>query len=241
MTYGLYDYERRYRRRYWMGLIKFVLFVVFVLFIALFAYQVGFEQFKDKHRELGENLEAVTEQKGQLEAVVQRLKEVAIDAKARAEELEERLERETPQGERKRLLELITERLISGVNPERLAFVIAHSSDERACSEQSNKRFVLTTPIYEPPTPYVSFENGAVTVTGEGESARNAAGRPEAWFDPQGTVRLRIRVHGAETREVEGILPMTESVVIGDTEHRFTIAPGPRSFVQVTYDRCAFP
>ena len=40
MTLGLYDSERRYRRRVWTGFVKFFLFVLFVLGVGLFAYQM---------------------------------------------------------------------------------------------------------------------------------------------------------------------------------------------------------
>ncbi|WP_029008058.1 hypothetical protein [Azospirillum halopraeferens] len=241
MGLGRYDYDRRYRRRFWSGFGKLAFFAVILLGTGLFAYQMGIEQLKGRDVALREEVASLSRQKAELELLAGQMQHAARAAEGRVHDLEARLAREVPTGDLAALAGLVRKRLSDGLAPQRLAFVIENAQNPRNCQAAETKRFVITTPLVKTGNRSASFAGGAVTVTGEGESARNAQGAPEAWFDPNEPVTLRITAHGGVEEVTTGRLPLHHAVVIDQTEHRFTIAAGPRSFVEVTADRCPFP
>lgn len=241
MSLGRYDYERRYRRRFWTGVFKFVLFAVFTLSVGLFAYQMGIEQFKGRDATLREEVASLSRQKAELELRVGQFQHAARAAEARAQELEARLARELPTGDLAKLLHLVGARLKSGLDAARLAFVIENAQTPRNCQPPESKRFVLATPLLRSGVRGASFGNGTVTVTGEGQSARDGQGNPESWFDPGQPVTVRITGIGGKEVEATGTLPLHQSLVVDNFEYRFTFSAGARSFVDVTSDRCPFP
>src|SRR5690606_4668415 len=107
--------------------------------------------------------------------------------------------------------------------------------------EPQAKRFVVKTPVYSGPHGTVSFGNGAITVTGEGEPAVSAAGEAEAWYDPGKPVKITFIEIGGKQTVKEGLLPIQHSMVLGNKEYRFTVAAGERSFISVTSDSCDYP
>ncbi len=241
MSYGLYDYDRRYRRRFWSRLAKTLLALVLVSALAAFSYQLGVEQLKSREVSLMAEIEALTTAQQQAEQRIAELRQVAQTAQVRANELEVLYQRNVPSGELAKLVELAARRLSEGVDPARLAFVLEQTANVRSCTARETRRFVLPTPLYRGANTSVAFADGAVTVTGEGEAFRNAEGNREAWFDPTQPVTLRFVQAGGETSETKGLLPIQKSVVVGDREFRFTVSPGARSFVEVSGDNCRFP
>lgn len=242
MSYGLYDYDRRRRRRVWTGIAKLVLALAVLGGIATFSYMVGVEQLKAREIALVEEISALTAAKEQAERRAAQLQQIAQTAEIRAGELEVRYEREVPTGELARLQELLAQKLAEGVDANRLAFVIQQTGNARTCTTRETKRFVLPTPLYRGANTSVAFAEGAVTISGLGASARNAGGNAEAWFDPRQAVTLRFTQIDGSTSEETGVLPLQHSVVIGDKEHRFNIVESSaRSFVEISGDTCPFP
>ncbi len=241
MTLGLYDSERRYRRRVWTGFVKFVLFILFVLGVGLFAYQMGVEQLKDRDAGLRDEVTHLSREKGELELFVSQLQEAARTAEARANEMDQRLKNEVPRGDLAKLAQLVAERLNSGVAPDRLAFVISAAQNRRNCQQPETKRLQPSTPIYKSPNRSVSFVGGTMTISGDGQSARDTSGNSEGWFDPTQPVTIHITPQGGKESVVTGVLPLHQSVVVDNTEYRFTAVSGSRSFIEITTDRCAYP
>jgi len=241
MSLGLYDYDRRYRRRFWAGFIKFVLVVVLLVGAGLFTYQIGVEQFKERDASLRQEVTALEAERDRLRALATQLRQAQVNAEARVTELETRLSRELPQGPLADLVKLVAQRMAEGVSAERLTFVIAQAQERRNCSPPEVKRFVVATPISRNTANSVSFGNGAVSVAGAGKSATNASGAPEAWYDAGQPLEVTITTHGGKQTVTEGVLPIQRSVVIEDTEYRITIVAGSRAFAEVTFDRCAYP
>lgn len=241
MSLGLYSYERRRRRRFWIRVMKTTLFLALVAGIGLFSYQMGIEQVKGREVGLREEIATLEDRNVELERHVAGLQEALRTAEVQVNELETRLRRETLHGDLARLSKLVAERMTAGVAPDRLAFVINATSMPRNCEGPETKRFILPTPIYRGTNTVVGFANGAVTVSGEGEAARNREGKLEGWFDPQQPVTIHFTEDNGRETEVSGLLPLRQSVVAGTTEHRFTISAGSRSFVEVTAERCPFP
>ncbi len=241
MTLGLYDSERRYRRRVWTGFVKFVLFILFVLGVGLFAYQMGVEQLKERDAGLRDEVTQLARQKGELELFVSQLQEAARTAEAKASDLEQQLQREVPRGDLAKLVQLAAERMTAGVTADRLAFVISSAQNRRNCQQPETKRLQPSTPIYKSPNRSVSFAQGTITLSGDGQSARSNSGNSEGWFDPAEPVTLHITPQGGKESVVTGVLPLHQSVVIDNTEYRFTAVAGSRSFIEITTDRCAYP
>ncbi len=241
MSLGRYDYERRYRRRVWAGFGKFGLLAVLVLGVALFAYQMGIEQLKGRDVTLREENAALSRQKAELELLASQMQHAARTAEARSSELEARLQREVPTGDLAKLSGLVAERLKGGMDSNRLAFVITQAQPPRNCQQPESKRFTLATPLLKSGNRSAGFGNGTVTVSGEGQSARNAQGAVESWFDPAQPVTIKVTAIGGKESVVTGVLPLHHAVVVDSTEYRFTFTAGPRSFVEVTADRCPFP
>lgn len=241
MALGRYDYERRYRRRVWAGVGKFGLLAVVLLGVGLFSYQMGIEQIKGRDTTLREENATLSRQKVELELLASQMQHAARTAEARTADLEARLQREVPTGELAKLAGLVADRLKGGMDPNRLAFVIAQAQPARNCQQVETKRFTLTTPLLKSGTRSAGFGNGTVTVSGAGQSARNAQGAQESWFDPAQPVTIKVAAIGGKETEVSGVLPLHHSMIVDSNEYRFTFAAGSRSFVEVTADRCPFP
>lgn len=167
-------------------------------------------------------------------------------AKLAAQEWQRRYDQDVPKGTTQHLYGLVVQQLAAGADEDRLAFLINAASADRSCAnDPTTKRFLVATPIpggADPSVRSVSFADNAITVVGEGEPAVNAAGQPEAWFDPAKPVTLMFARLGGKTSRVTAKLPLHHSVVLGDQEYRFTAtASDSRGFVNVTADRCTFP
>lgn len=241
MSYGLYDHHRRYRRRFWARLGKAGLWLALLGVIAGFSYLVGVEQLKSREGSMQEELANMVAARDKAEKRVQQLQQIAQTQEIRANELEIRLQREVPSGELAKLTELVARKLAEGVNPDRMAFVIEQTSNPRSCSRPETKRFVLPTPIYKGANSQVAFAEGAVTISGEGVPARNTGGNPEAWYDPAKPVKIQITDASGKVVDMEGVLPLERTLITADKEVRMTVAPGARSFVEVTGTICRFP
>ncbi|CAK0764798.1 conserved hypothetical protein [uncultured Gammaproteobacteria bacterium] len=240
MTFG-YDYQRRYRRRVWLGFAKIILVVAVLLATGLFAYQVGIEQLEERDASLREEVKTLSRQRAELTLLTTQLQEATRNAESRAEKLEQRLARDVPSGDLARILQMAAERLGAGVTSERLGFIIQSAQNRRNCQQPETKRFSLSTPIYKSTNRSVTFANGTITVIGDGLSVRDNAGYPEAWYDPGQPVTLHFAIIGGRESVATGVLPLQHSVVVDNTEFRFTVVAGTRSFVEITGDRCPYP
>ncbi|HEY0833503.1 MAG TPA: hypothetical protein VGE72_06290 [Azospirillum sp.] len=241
MSLGRYDSERRYRRRALAGFAKVTLVLSVLLGVGLFAHRMGMEQVKSRDAILREEVATLSSQKEQLQLVATQMQHAARTAEARTAEMEARLRAEVPTGELAKLTKIVAERLKAGVDPTRLAFVIRETENPRNCQQPESKRLVLATPLLKTASRSLGFANNAITVVGEGQSARNPQGQPESWFDPGQPVKIRIIALGGKETVVAGVLPLHQSVVVDRNEYRFNFTAGPRSFVEVTADRCPFP
>jgi hypothetical protein len=238
---SLYDSERRYRRRVWGGVIRFVLYVGVVLAAAMVSYEFGAEDIEGQRRMHQEQLLEFEQARAASEQESANLRVEVERAKLALDEWEKRYNADVPTGARRELLDLVNERLEAGVDPNRLAFFIKSAEDKRDCEEVETKRFLVRTPLYNGANTSVTFANDAVAVTGSGESEVTDAGLPQNWYDPHKPVTLIFtRIDGQRT-EVSGTLPLQQSVVHDGIEHHFLVKPGARGFAQVAAERCTYP
>ena len=243
MSLGLSESKNRRRRQRRLRMAKW-LFVLAVLFGAgLFAYQTGSWLARQEVIRLEEQIEGLQATIDDLREDKRALETRLEEAKARATNWRERYEAEVPEGTRKELLDLVQTRLEAGVAADRLAFVISEAANERQCDAgPATKRFLVQTPLSTGANGSVSFADGTVTVTAQGASATDAQGNPEAWYDPAEPVTARFTRPGGDASEASGKLPLHHSVVVDGSEHRFTLVDAEaRGFVNVTWERCAYP
>jgi hypothetical protein len=224
-------------------MIRFVITLAVLVALGVSAYRTGTFLAERETVRLQAEVELLTAEVAALtdgKAQAEQQMEAARQAES---EWRERYETEVPTGKERELLDLIREQTASGADPARIAFLITTAAKERSCdAEAVTKRFLPRTPISVGASDAVTFAEGAIVVTGEGESASNAEGQPEAWFDAGKPVTLRFIKAGGGASEATGLLPLQHSVVRGDSEYIFNIVAGERQgFVSATAVRCAFP
>lgn len=238
---SLYDSERRYRRRFWGGVIRFVVFAAVVVAAATASYHIGVEDLEASVRRYQQEIADLESRQNALEQEAADLRVIAERAKLAQTTTEKRYQTDVPSGVRKQMLDLLTERLDAGVSPERLSFLIQSASDPHNCQPVESKRFLIKTPLSSGRNTVVSFADDAIVVTGTGTSAKTADGLPQAWFDPLQPVTITITRIDGQSREIQGTLPLNGSIVQGGAEHRFQLRAGATGFVQIAAEKCAYP
>lgn len=217
--------------------------MAFLVGLGVIAYRSGSILAERETFRLQNEVDQLTASVASLQAENEQLRQKADAATQSATQWQQRYEAEVPTGKEKELLALIRGQITQGADPDRIEFLVGTAAREQKCDgEAVTKRFLLRTPIYEGASDAVTFADGAIVVTGQGESASDAEGNPEAWFDAGKAVTIRFVQPGGEASEATGPLPLHHSVVRGDSEFRFSIVAGERrGFVTATAERCAFP
>ncbi len=243
MSLGLHHQRTLERRRRRWRLVKWLLAVAAIAALGAVSYQAGSEFAKREVSRLRQEVDELSTEAASLRDENLKLQVQAEAAQRRSAEWQRRFETEVPKGRSGELLALVETQIEKGADPRRIAFMIEAAAKKQSCDgKPATRRFLVRTPIYAGANDSVSFAKNTVTVTGEGESATDASGRPEAWFDPAKPVNLQFVEPGGSRSEVAGLLPLYHSVVRGNSEYRFTIvAAEQRGFVNVTAERCAFP
>lgn len=225
-----------------MALIKFAAVLTALVMLGFFAYETGTAFAQREVRSLREELGDLKEQRNSIDAENQNLKAQLRGAKGQVAEWSQRYEKDVPTGEARDLFGLLSGQLEEGVPAKRLAFVIQEAKAASECrNEPVSKRFILRTKGARGKNNWVGYAKSAIVVTGIGEPAVGAGGRPLAWFDPARPVTISFTRVGGKVTEAKGLLPLSHGVVLGSTEYRFNVVTGPRGFVVVTADRCKYP
>lgn len=242
MSLGLHESRTRRRRKARWAVLKWVLALGLIVGAGIYAYDTGSEIAKTQITDLQREIDALTQRITALESENARLRADQIVAQQRLEEAKARYAQDVPTGPLATLLGQLREKLDAGVDQDRLAFLIASAANPRTCDDQPvTKRFLVRTPLYQGANDSVSFAEGAIVVTAEGEAATDAQGRVEAWFDPAKPVTLHLTRIGGDTVNKTGMLPLHVSLVAGQSEYRFAAVEGPQGFVQISGDRCDYP
>jgi hypothetical protein len=241
-SYGTFgDSRRRRRRAAWWSVIRFLAAVVAVFAVGIYAYQVGVSANQARTAQLEADLARFQHDNLDLRDRTASATRQAAEAEAALESMRQRYAAEIPSSAAADLLAELREQLAAGVEPARLAMLIEAAGQENACpSAPVTKRFMPRTPISTGPVSYVRFDD-RITVTGVGESARNEAGQPEAWYDPASPVRLEFRTLDGGIASVEGIAPLSHRMVVDGKEYRFSAVNGDARFLEVTAQACSLP
>ncbi|HET6469916.1 MAG TPA: hypothetical protein VFG43_16200 [Geminicoccaceae bacterium] len=240
-SYGAASGRRR-KRRSWWGLIRPALVLGLVLLGITSAYQVGTSQSATELARLKLDLGELQDANRALIERTASAEQRAAMVVARVAQAERSFEARVPTGDAKRLLTLVEGKLRQGIDPERIAFVLAQLERPRSCEAKTEtKKLQPRTTLSTAALSAVSFLSDRVTVTGQGATARNAAGQPETFFDPVQPVELRFTKIGGGVETAKGMLPLTHALVIGDRELLFAAKLGDKGIIDLTMQSCAYP
>lgn len=242
MSFGLYDADRRYRRRIWSTISRIGMYVITLGLAAAFTYQIGAQQSEVRIDRLNDRVGQLEEDLALSEQDKIRLEAAANTARVRYEDLLAIYEREVPTGEERRFLELVSNRLDEGLDPDRLAFFIAGADEPISCDDPNTRRFIMPFEGYRGGNIEVGFAEGRISVTGFAQRAVSEAGAPLGWYDPSEELSINITTIGGATQVVRGTLPVFHALVFDGSEWRFTVREGDQAaLVYVTADRCDLP
>lgn len=235
------DSGGRYRRRAAEQRRRMLFFLIILGSISGLSYWWGTESVRSSEVAYKQQAIKLREEKDKLEQGVTSLRSDIQSTQVRYQQLEAKYNQEVPTGVFKQLADELRRQLTAGIRPDRLSSVISSVRPPRNCSEPTSKRFVIKTLVYSGPHGSVSFGNGLIIVTGQGESAVSFTGSAEAWYDPGKPVSISFILTGGKETVKAGLLPIQYSTVIANKEYRFTVAAGERSFISVTSDSCDYP
>src|SRR3546814_17007270 len=122
MSLGLYDPDRRYRRRIWSRIARGGLYLTMLGAASAFAYQIGVEQMRSRQESLEHEAAALRAERVELQQNAIRLEAASRTAEIQYRELLARFPREVPSGEIRALSQPVADRLDPGVPAARTPF-----------------------------------------------------------------------------------------------------------------------
>ena len=207
------------------------------------AYEAGLNLGQHRIAELETEVDRLAAAETRLQRENTRLAAVTQTARLHADGWRQRYEQEIPSSDPQQLMALLGRQLDAGVDRARLVLMIEAAGASAECrGEPVSRRFLVRTPLQQGANDAVSFAGNTITVTARGQSAVDADGNPEAWFDADRPIEVQFTALGGAQAEAAGLLPLHHSVRLSDAEYRFTVvAAETRGFVMVTADRCELP
>lgn len=241
MTLGLSEERGRVRRRrrtFW-GVFRWLAAMGVIAAAGTWSYDIGTDLARQDVALLEDQLSGTA---SEAEGLRVQVDELAAEL-ARTRTTLAQLRGQVPTPAERGMLDIIKDRTAAGVDPERIAFVLGNVNPVRDCDlEPTTRRFIANVDGGGAnANDTVSFASNTIAVTASGEPARDASGNPLGWFDTAQPITARFTHISGNVTTAKGALPLQHSVVVGTDEFRFTLAPGARSFIDVTADRCAFP
>jgi len=265
MALGNFDNKERSGRRALIGVLKIVVQLVVLVSVALFSYQYAIERIKAREATLDEANRDMAKKTADLELTSGRLRVSLREAAARTRELEDRLAKEVPAGDRGRLFRQMNERLDAGVSIGRMEFLLANARPPANCQAVDGRKINVGIRGRVAARP-ATFAGGVVSIRAEGDPIRDRAGNPENTFDPTKPVTIHIAAGGREWT-VSGVArpatvappatttgprpqasvpspgdsQLTQSVVAEGKEYHLTFALGAKSGLELSAEVCDFP
>jgi cell division protein FtsB len=242
MSFGRYNLRSRYRQRDRERNQGILMGVMIFLAVASSFFWMGRQHASVQISSLQKDIAKERQQSSLLQDELTKLRAETQTATSRYDQLQQQIAKDLPEGGPIRdLIDLIRQQLGDGMSAERLAFVLRSARPPRNCTEPEAKRFIVRTPAYSGSDSSVSFGEGAVVISGAGQSAVNPAGGAEAWFDSFQPVTVTFKTADGRTEQKIGTLPIEYSLVSAGREYRFTLSEGEKSFIKVTFDSCDYP
>lgn len=240
MGFSSYNPSDRYRQRSARRTSSFLTFLF--VFFAIFGAGYWFGSLRSQQRIyiLQEEKRLLGDENTEGQDAMVELRAEAQTASVRLEQLRASYDELLSDGPMRDLVTLVRKQIDQGVDAKRLESVILSARPPQNCSDPENKRFIVTTPVYNGPSSQASI-GGGISIFGKGVSAKNSKGKKEAWFDPGQPVEIIFQAKGRRATTKKGVLPIHYSMVVKDKEYRFTMTPGAKSFIKVTFDHCDYP
>lgn len=237
---------RRRRRRdqqsakLWIGLAKFTLFTGFIAAVGYNSYLAGQRLSQNDIAGRNAEIERLNAAAQAQDKTIAELRDSVEQARRETQDYKSRLDQVAISDDMKELMGALRGKIAAGVDPKRLAFLIAAADRPRNCQPATAKRFVVRIPGMPPSSAtMVNFAN-SLTVTADGAALPGTNGAAPTVFDPSQPVTVHFTEIGGKQDEVTGKLPLSHSLVVKNNEYRFTIAPNAKGFVEVSGDRCDF-
>lgn len=240
MSFVLRSHQDRYRQRARESFLRTFVVCSLLAGTLICGYLIGQQRQKMAHNQTKIVLQDVRERAEQSEAAMTALRSKNETLSIALNQLQTSYNTKIPQGDLLSLMTLVQEQLDRGMSVERISQILKAARPPQNCSAPLSKRFILSTPAYEGPESKITFAEGAITVSGNGEASINSSGSKEAWFDAGKKVKITFTQTGGLQVVKEGILPLHHTIIRNDKEYRFSVSEGPRSFVVVTSDSCDY-
>ncbi len=240
--FGSYNPRLRYRARERQRTQLTLAAVMVLAAVAFTAFWLGRQHAVYQIGSLSAQLDESRKQIENLENDITKMRADTQTATMRFDQLQEQVNKDLPSdGPMRDLVALLRQQLDEGMSAERLSFLLRSARPPQNCTDPATRRFVPKTPAYTGSNSIASFGEGAVKITGTGQSARNKEGKEEAWFDSTQAITVTYVSADGSTETKTGTLPMQHSMIASGREYRFTLSEGEKSFVRVTFDSCDYP
>jgi len=241
MTLGIRQ-RRAERERRWR-VIRGLLVIGAIAALGAASYKVGAEISQKRVAGLEDEIEGLSTRERDLGERNARLEVELAETQRDLVQWQTRYDADVPAGRAHELMLQTAKLLDEGVDPDRIALMIAAAGQKLSCAgEPAVRRFFVRTPIYRGANDTVTFADSAITVTASGPSMTDANGNPESWFDPAEPVTVRFTTLGGEPSEATGKLPLHHTILWQGAEYRFAIvAADQRGFIRAAADRCVLP
>jgi hypothetical protein len=243
MSLGLNESRRHRRQRLRWTLFKWLLALGIIVAAGGYGYHTGRSLAAHENDRLATTIAALTDRVNDLESRNAVYLAQLAAAEATQRDWQIRYERDVARGAAKDILDLVQQKLATGVEADRLKALVSATEARRECRREADRK-LLPVPIRSQAAQRsgLVFGRGAVTLIVAGAPARNAEGDPENWFDTAKPLTVRLLKPGGATTEFAGLLPITPSLIVGDREYNFHIAAAKmRGHVDVTGESCRFP
>jgi hypothetical protein len=234
--------SRQRRRKFWLGLLITIAVLGGLFGIGYQAHETGSQFARRDVERLEKELAGTKSNIDDLKRENTEMIAELADARQREQQWRSKYDTDVPKPPLSDLLIQLDKKLKQNIDPARLSFVIDAAENRRECDEEpETKRFLVRTPLYQGANDSVTFASSQLTVLASGASAVNDSGNIEAWFDPAKPVTVQFTSLGGKTTQTTGMLPLHHSIVLNDSEYRFSVTLGQRGFATVTGAHCAYP
>lgn len=213
MSLGVYDPERRYRRRSAERRKRTFQILLLIVLVGGFGYWMGKVSVRSDAAAARLIAQQAEKERDELLAEVTALRARVTETQIISTHLDTRIANQNPA-------------------PEALRA-------PRECQPKETRQLLVGTGEHVSTANNVSFADGLLTVGGSGQPAVDMQGKTQAWFDPGKPVSLQFSIREGETGEKKALLPFEHVVVADGKEHRFSIAAGPQSFVEIVLESCS--